>query len=391
MRMGGSYNPPMHPHPPARGRQRLAIVLLALTLTSCFEPPVREDLHLRFLANGAVVVTSTVEIATPEGESNPALERRLAGVRQAVLDGTDPWGTRFAALEPAAEKFSWEKRLGEVRRATRSAAVAEPKDLSRFFGDTSLSVFFEIRKEEGIAELSIAAGPSSRANRRQQKLMERALGEWSARVSKYLDAAGELYAYVDEHPDRDRACFGALFSEVLAEEEQEGLPELTEEEEGMVDRLGGAMEKVFDVLLIPKGEDYSLDEVAHLVYDPFPARIKMSFPSAPLEAEGFSKGEDEKSLVIPGHGLWTSLQALEGRWIAPDPVLLYIEAQRSGGDEALDLDGFLGKPRRAEPVHLLPSATEVRRAIEDELKPAPLYRVSWRVDPDDETPFSWEE
>lgn len=379
----------MHPHPPARGRQGLAILLLALTLSSCFEPPVRENLHLRFLPNGAVVVTSTVEIASPEGESNPALERRLAGVRQAVLDGTDPWSTRFAALEPAAEKFSWEKRLGAVRRATRSAALPEPKDLSRFFGDTSLSLLYEIRKEEGIAELSIAPGTSSRANRRQQKQMERALEEWSARVSEYLEAAGALYAYVDQNPDRDRACFGALFSEVLPEGERESLPELTEEESGMIDRLGGAMEKVFDVLLVPKGEDYSLDEVAHLVYDPFPARITLSFPSPPVQAEGFSKGEDEKSLVIPGHGLWASLQALEGRWIAPDPVLLYIEAQRK--EEALGLDAFLGKPRRAEAAHLLPAAAEVRQAIEDELEPAAYYRVSWRVDPDDETPFSWEE
>jgi hypothetical protein len=376
---------------PSPGQQSLAILLLALTLASCFEPPVREDLHLRFLPNGAVVVTSSVEIATPEGEPNPALERRLAGVRQAVLDGTDSWGPRFAALEPAAERFSWEKRLGEVRRATRSAAVAEPEDLARFFRDTSLSLFYEIRKEEGIAELSIAPGPSSRANRRQQKQMERALGEWSARVSEYLESAGKLYAYAEERPDRDRACFGALFSEVLTEGEREALPELTAEESAIVEQLGGAMEKVFDILLVPKGEDYSLDEVAHLVYDPFPARIALSFPAAPLEAEGFSEGEDEKSLVIPGHGLWASLQALEGRWIAPDPVLLYVEAQRSGGDEALDLDTFLGKPRRAEPAHLLPSATEVRRAIEGELKPAPFYRVSWRVDPDDETPFSWEE
>jgi hypothetical protein len=370
-------------------RQSLAVLLLALTFSSCFEPPVREDLHLRFLPNGAVVVTSTVEIVSPEGESNPALERRLAGLRQAVLDGTDPWSARFTVLEPAAERFSWEKRLGEVRRATRSAAIAGPESLPRFFGDTSLSVFSEIRKEEGRAELSIAPGPSSRANRRQQKQMERALGDWSSSVSKYLEAAGKLYAWIDENPGRDRACFGALFSEVMPEGEREGLPKLTAEEQEMIDRLGKAMEGVFQVLLVPNGEDYSLDEVSHLVYDPFPARITLSFPSPPLEVEGFSKGPDDKSLVIPGHGLWQSLQALEGRWIAPDPVLFYIEAQRSGGEK--DLDTFLRKPRRAEEAHLLPSADEVRQAVEDELKPAPFYRVAWRIDPRDETPFDWED
>jgi len=128
-----------------------AALAAGLAFVSCFEPAVREELHLRFLANGAVVVTSTVLLAGPELQSNPALERRLAETRRDILEGRDPWGTRFAALEPAAERSSWEKRLGELHKASRDAVLAEPESLARFFGDTSLTVTYEVFAEEVVA------------------------------------------------------------------------------------------------------------------------------------------------------------------------------------------------------------------------------------------------
>lgn len=109
----------MHP-------QRLAslgISILLLTFISCFESPIREDLRLRFLPNGAVVATSTVRITDPEG-GNPALARRLAETRRTLQEGSDPWGARFAAASPGAERFSWEKRLGILSSASRFALIA---------------------------------------------------------------------------------------------------------------------------------------------------------------------------------------------------------------------------------------------------------------------------
>lgn len=364
--------------------KRSFVLLLALAFVSCFEPPVREDLRLRFLPNGAFVATSTVEITDPQ-EGNPALARRLAATRQAVLDGTDGWGPRFASLEPGAERFSWEKRLGEVHKATRSAVVIEPESLARFFSDTSLAVTYTVRAEDKTAELTIAPGASGRATRAQRKEMERTLGDWSAEVADYFAATEALYAYLDEHPDRSQASFESLFKDLLPEGEPEGLAELAAEERRLVERLSKAMEKVLDVLLIPSGADHSPDEISRLVYDPFPARLTVSLPGPPLEVEGFER-EEGGELTVKGLGLWNALQSLEGRWVSPDPVLIYVKNR--GQEGSFDLETFLGEPRRAEPA---PAAQEVRQALETQLSPEPFYRLTWKVEPDDETPFEWDE
>src|SRR5882724_11574035 len=88
------------------------LLLLLLSVLSCFEPPVREALRLRFLPGGAVLATSTVQIDDEAEDANPALARRLVETRRTLLDGSDAWGVRFAAATAAAERFSWEKQLG---------------------------------------------------------------------------------------------------------------------------------------------------------------------------------------------------------------------------------------------------------------------------------------
>lgn len=145
-----------------------------------------------------------------------------------------------------------------------------------------------------------------------------------------------------------------------------------------------------DVLNVPEGAAYSPDEVSHLVYDPFPARLSLKLPAAASSMEGFLTAEDG-SLSVLSPGLWEALRSLEGRWLAPDPVLFYVESAQQEGEGSFDLAAFLAKPRRSAPAHLLPSAQEVRTEVVSRLKPAPLYRVSWRVRADDETSFRWEE
>jgi len=367
-------------------RPRLVLAgITLLFLSSCFDPPVREDLKLRFLPNGAVVATSTVRITDPD-DSNPALARRLAEIRRDLLEGTDAWSARFSAAEAAAERFSWEKRLGSLRSATRSAVFAEPKALESFFRDTAVSATYSIDPERGVAELAIVPGVSTRATRRQLEDTERTIEDWSAAIAEYLEAGRSLYAYLEGHPDRARACMGTLFAERLNEEQAKGLEELTPEEEKRVGRLDEAMRGVLKVLAVPSGGAYSPDEVSHLVYDPFPARLTVKLPGAPLEIEGFLPGKDG-AFTVPSPGLWEALRSLEGRWLSPDPVLFYVESAQREGNDKVDLDAFLAKPRRAAS---LPSAKEVRSAIEARLKPAPLYRASWKVLPGDESEFQWD-
>lgn len=378
------------PGPPSRRRRFapiLLLTLLSLLIASCFESPIGEELLLRFLPNGAVVATSTVRIAeAPNG--NPLLVRRLAEARRAILDGSDSWGPRFAAADPAAERFSWEKRLGELRSATRSAVIAEPAGLEAFFRDTSLSVTYTLDAERGTAELTIVPGVPARATRRQREEMEKTLAAWSEQVATYLAAASDLYRYLDDHPERARPCLGSIFAERLTKSDQESLGELTEDEEKKVNRLNDAMEEVAAVLTVPQGADSSPDEISHLVFDPFPARLSLKLPGAPLAAEGFLADNADKGgvLTVPSPGLWDALAALEGRWISPDPILFYVESARRE-EETADLDAFLQKPRQTAAA---PTAREVRAALEERLKPAPLYRVSFKVQPEEDMEFHWE-
>jgi hypothetical protein len=220
--------------------------------------------------------------------------------------------------------------------------------------------------------------------------MEKTLDAWTGDVAEYLRATQDLYAYLEEHPDRARPCFGALFEERLSEKDAKSLSPLNPNEKRKLDRLDGALRKVLDVLAVPEEAAYSPDEVSHLVYDPFPARLSLKLPSAPLSMEGFLTAEDA-SLSVPSPSLWEALRSLEGRWLAPDPVLFYVESAQREGEGSLDLDAFLARPRHSEPAHLLPSADEVRAQVVSHLKPAPLYRVSWKIRPDDDAPFRWEE
>lgn len=366
---------------------RIAALLLCLALVSCFEPPVLETLDLRFLADGSTVVTSAVRITTPQSESNPALERRLAQVRRELEEGSDAWGRRFAALEPVAERFGWEKRFGEIDRGTRAALAGSPARLDAFFLDTSLDVSYEVREE--VAELTITPASPARASRRQREQVASTLEEWSGHVAIYLKESADLWAYLDDRPDRARACLGALLADLLDDGVRETLPPLTEPERERIDRVQKAMEEVLAVLAVPPGEDHSADELSHLVYDPFPARLTVRLPGPPLEApEGFASLDDGKKLTAVGPGLWEALRSLEGRWLSPDPVMLYVEKDGPGKREPLDLDAFLAQPRRAAPP---PDATEVRQGIEEALVPAPLYRVLFKVDPDAEVETdAWE-
>jgi hypothetical protein len=377
--------------------RRAGLALALLLLAACFETPVTESVRLRFLPDGPVIVTSSVEINPLAGEEerNPALDRRLADLRRDLLEGLDPWTRRFEASKPVAERFAWEKRLGQLTGARRSVLLDEPAALHDLFADTSLSVTYEIR-EDGLAELTIVPGVPAQATRKQRQDLERALDEWSAHIAEYLAATADLYEWLDANPGRVRICMLELFGDVLDEESlpsaEEGEPEeLSAEEKKRVDRVQEAMSDVFDVLLIPKGQDRSLDELSHLVYDPFPAPLTVQLPGEPLEVEGFApSGEKDRVWTVDTPGLWFALRALEERWVAPDPVLVYVE-HKGAHAKGLDLSALMDAPRRV--VQPLPNSLEVKRIIEERLKPAAaVYRAVWKTTPrSEDEEFSWED
>jgi hypothetical protein len=369
-----------------KAARRVALVGAVAALAGCFDPPVVERLELSFLADGSYVVQSTVEINELGMSGNPALERRLDELRRALEGGWDDWARRFDALgAPPAERAEVEKLDGRLRRSARAAYLATPAALGGFFADTTIQAGYEVRDDR--AELTLSPGAAARATRRQRQQVERALGQWSVTVADYLAAVGGLYAYLERRPERATASLGALFSDLLDEARAGALPEPSDEETALVERLSDAMSEVVDVLQVARGEAHSLDELSRLVYDPFPASLSVTLPSPPLELEGFVPASDGP-LRVPGLSLWEALRALEGRWVSPDPAAVYV-AQRAGpgGAGRFDLEGFVARARRAADPP--PTGAEVAQALRQRLQPAPLYRAVWKVDPDAEVEPPW--
>lgn len=368
----------------------LSFLPVALLVASCFDAPIREALALDCFANGAVRLTATVELSGTVGENNSAVKRRLAEAEDSLLAGRDPWAARFAALEPDAEHFSWERRLGELRQVRRAAWAVKPEALERFFAATDVALSYRVDGARGLAELSIQPGPSSRGGRREQRRVQAALRSFGEAIATYQGATAALYAYVEDHPDRTEACLGNLYADLLSETEKAALPTPSVEEKALLDRLGETVLALWQVLEVEAGEEMSLDEASRLVLDPFPAKLTVTPPAAASDVEGFRVLKDG-SLEVPEVSLWPAFERLAGRWVSPEPALLLLPVARGSAGQPLALASILGQARRFPSPTELPAATDWREALVAELAPAPRYHAIWPIDPEAEPEFGWRE
>ena len=369
------------PRPVPSARPLVLVIAICLLLGACFDPPVVERLLLAFLPEGVVTVTATVEIEALDGD-NRALRQRVEETRQALADGRDDWSRRLESLRPVHERIEIEKLEGKVTRAVRAGTTDDPEALRRFFADFGVHAAWNPKPEGG--ELTLTPGVSGRATRREREEVARALGEWSAAIAEYLEAASALFAYLDRHPGRARACFGKLFRESLSEAAAGALPAPRPAEETLLAALDGAMESVSQVLLVAPAEAYSLDEKSRRVYDPFPASLVVRVPGEVLEQQGFeppglaataANQPASHDLRVRELGLWSALRSLEGTWLAPDPLLTLVAHDlRADREREFDLDAWLARERHAEAV---PAPAEIRRRLEERLEPAEVYRVVW--------------
>ena len=316
------------------------IVLLCIPLTSCFEEPVREHLHLSLRGDGPVVVTVVQEV-TPSNDigDNPELTDRLEESRETIDHSLDPWSQRFALLEPLAEHVSIERVDGELRRSIHSGVLSSFDEVLRMVEVDGLTGSLAV--VDGTAELELFPTGGSRATYTQRQDTDRLLSEWSAVLAVYFEAVADLYAYLDEEPDRAMPCFAHIF------DKHEGLGDtgpLEQVEEKLVVRVKDAMENVAFALMVDDGEAFSLNELTRLVYDPFPARLTIAVEGQVLEAVGFLAGAD--FFERPPVDAWNVLRSLEGRWISPD---LVTAAAAPGSDDRQpdpDIVALASTPRR---------------------------------------------
>lgn len=348
------------------------LVAFLAGLAGCYEQPVVESLVLAFIPEGGVRVVVTHRITPPSTHNNPALEARIEETRRALVEGRDDWGRAFSAVRPLVEQGSWEKREGGLVRHERSAVLEGPEQLREFFGRTDLRVAF--RTGEGNAEFTVFPAGSTRATRTQRERIDQELEAWSGTVAAYLARSHSLFVHLEDHPDRARTCFGQIFSDCLTEEERAALPEPTPEEEPLLKTMVESMTAVLEVLKVPAGEAFTLNELSQLAFNPFPAGFIVEAPTPITEVEGFER-TGERTVRVPGLGLWEAYAGSRGKWLGPDPLQAYLELVLREDETSFDLEGFCALPRHsAEP----PEAQQVRATLEKALTPADSYRIAWK-------------
>jgi len=346
--------------------RRLAVIPIALLLAGCLEPPVSESLDVGVLHDGASVVSIGVVLRNPSDyDKSPRVRQRLESIARELEAGNDPWSARLRGVEPERQRDVVDREEGRLRRVVRNALLKEPADLRAFLRDTGIGVVYA--DGDGWAELTLTPGRSGRATAVQRQRLDVQLSDFCASLATYAAATKELYSYLETHPDRARICLGKVFA-VTTEEEK-----LTDEESALVTRVNDAISAICVVLEPAPGEPYTIDEISRLVYDPFPAPMRVTVPGEIVEREGYP-GELKSALLIPVFSIWSAFERLEGRWFSPDPALATWRHDIAKSEEPFDLDAFLAIPRRAAVV---PTDDEVRAAIENQLKPEPVYRVRW--------------
>ena len=302
---------------------------------------------------------------------NPVLNDRLEESRDTIDNNLDPWSQRFALLEPLAEHVSVERVEGELRRSIHSAVLPSFDEVLQLVEADGLTGSLTI--VGGTAELDLFPTGGSRATYTQRQDADRLLSEWSVALAAYFEVVVDLYAHLDERPDRAVPCFAHVFDK---DEGPGSTGELEPVEEELVVRVEDAMDNVAFALMVDDGEAFSLNELTRLVYDPFPARLTIAVEGRVLETEGFSAGAD--FFERPPVDAWNALRSLEGRWISPDLVTAAAAPVSDDRQPDPDVLAFASLPRR---YFRPPDAAEVESAIVDELVPEEMLRLVWRPPP----------
>jgi len=353
-----------------RIRTCAAILPAALTL-ACFEQPITESIDIRFLGPESALVRVTVRLADPAHfKDSPAARDRIESARRAIVELRDPWSDRLKSLAPEAERITWDRSRGDVVRFDHRVVVADAAHLHSFFKDTLVQA--QVSRREEATEFTLTPWPGSRAGRPESERLEHALDDWAGAVARYLAAGRSLYDYLEANPGRARPCFANLFKNLLPEDAREDADTLNDRDEEVVDPFSDAMAALLGLFEVTAGEAYSLEELSALVHDPFPAPLTVRVPGPVLDVEGFETGAGG-TLRVPSVSLWSAFMRLEGRWIDPNPVVVYYR-HADKDKEHFDLDAFLAQPRSVTPPA---GAAEVVDALAKEMRTAPVYRVRW--------------
>ncbi|MCU1349596.1 MAG: hypothetical protein JWO56_2626 [Acidobacteria bacterium] len=307
-------------------------------------------------------ITITVVTDIDSHTAGPAMDARVADIREALANGRDEWTPRFTSVQPESERNMVERKYGQVRHVEHSATF-DADELQRFFSDTGMTL--TLTRVGTYRELAIYPGTSSRATRQQRERVQKLLTSWSEEAARYFQAVDRLYVFMSAHPQRAEGIF-----DMIVGERQEPL---NDEERVLVDSVNDAMDHLSRRLQAEEQDSMTVDEEFDLVFNPFSAEVAVQTPDDLLFVEHMEKRASNLA-VIHRDGLLDAMSALEGRWISPDPLAILLRSSLTADSKPPSAATVAAMPRRSNPAV---TASEIEKAVRQELQPAAVYRVRW--------------
>jgi len=117
----------------------------------------------------------------------------------------------------------------------------------------------------------------------------------------------------------------------------------------------------------------ALHEELDLVFNPFPAEVAVRTPEDILALQ-YMEERATNLAVIHRDGLLDAMSALEGRWISPDPLAILLRSSQTADSKVPPPATVAAMPRRSTAAV---TASEIEKAVMEELKPASVYRIRW--------------
>lgn len=340
-------------------RKRIALAAL-LVAAACARSPVEDEVTIAFSEKreSATVTAQTTFQLSPRSEAERS---RIDSARMTAIAGTDDWTVRLSRMAPESDRVTFERTRGQLERVTRSAVVPAT-EIERLFADASIGAQYVAA--DGYRELHFYPGSSGRATREQQRHFDEALNVWTGDVARYFTALHHVYSYLDAQPQRARFVFAALLSEKGADGAP---PAVLEDEQPLIEAVVEAMDRIASRMDEDEQRGHSFAEEADLIYNPFPARVVVQVPGEIVAREGFTTAEG--GVAIEPVELFASIASLEGRWVRPDPLAALLQ------NDKLTAEDLARLPRESQPVV---SASEVAKAIREQLARPRTYRVRWQ-------------
>ncbi len=388
----------------------IGAVALAAALTGCAGEPVDESLRLEFLREHEsddrlpfspepdvrMEIEADITLNRRRGDDdNEAFRRRMDEVAAELLEGNSSWHRRFDRLQGAdADGIDLIRKRGELSQYRLWAVMPDPDPALRaFLSDAPIDPSYRVgqggRNQAGeplatqTVTLTFTRSGESRATANEVTAARRQLLEVARELGHFRNTVDELWAYLEENPDRQRQWVRALFFG----DEEWGEEDLSEYEEVLLDRLGDGM-ALFLVPghAVPEGEPFTLHERLRKAYDPFPGVLTVRPDGAVIEAVGFV--ETEGGYTASAADLSRAVTDVLDEIVSPNFVAFWEElyddwnivppwkkdaAEKGGCDMDCHIDAVLAQPFIVRPA----DERGIAERLETALAPLEEYRLSW--------------